>query len=382
MDNDDDDVRILELYQKFSSEIYQLEKIQQIVASISLLFSFSVVFILLIRYKILVKDKPFSFIILIIAVSDSFASLAFSFGYPKGQLCIAQPAILFFFERLSWIYTTILVFQLHNLIIYKKLLRSLWLDVSVLFINVLLAVLPLTTNTQYGTLAIEDGYKLQGYFVCTMHNGESNSMTAEGQSYADVWLRWTTINPYFVCLFLILIFYVRICLHDLFPEGICSFLCKGRVEPLLRSVNSSTSMIEAKITITLYVFAIIISWTPNTTYGAYSLHILNNQPIQDYNTIQDHLNAIKINDKLDILCPMYGLLLSIIFYVRTIQARKEWIFIFLNIYQFFADSRDVTESVVSNESHWVEAERISESELTTQKKVMQNNTDSMLVGIL
>jgi len=358
--------RIQKLLNDFLNEVHKLEKITKVVAIISLICSLSVVIILLIRYNKLVKNKPFSLIILIIAISDSFASLCFSFGYPKKELCITQSVMLFFFERLSWYYTTILVYQLQNLIINKSILKSKWLHISVFLINILLEVLPFSTNTRYGTLE-----QYQGIFICSMHNDLNRS-----QESSYIWLRWLTQYSYYTCLALILIFYIRIFLFDLFPDGFCSYIIKGKI-PLLKNTNSSSIMIDAKLTSSLYIFAMLISWTPNITYGSYSLNIINDQ-VYTYSLIKQHTEIIKINDTLDILCPTYGLFMAIIFYIRTKEARKEWGNIFYQIFRYDENIELDDKSIQS-----IEADRISESELTNvQKKVINDHDHDDLIGII
>ena len=72
-------------------EIYQTEIFTQIIAIISGIASFSVVFILLVRYKILVDKKDFIHYVLLIAIADTMTSIVYSFGFPKpGPLCSIQ----------------------------------------------------------------------------------------------------------------------------------------------------------------------------------------------------------------------------------------------------------------------------------------------------
>jgi len=83
--------------------INRLEDAQIALAVLSLLASLTVVFILLYKYEILYNNKLFSHYILMIAISDTLTSLAFSFGYPKpGFLCSMQGFTLIFFARSSW----------------------------------------------------------------------------------------------------------------------------------------------------------------------------------------------------------------------------------------------------------------------------------------
>jgi hypothetical protein len=92
--------------------INKIEIAQVVFASISLLCSVSVIFILLYYYHKLYYGKLFSHYILIIAICDSITSFSFALGYPKDWLCSIQGFLLIFFARMSWFYTVCLTINL------------------------------------------------------------------------------------------------------------------------------------------------------------------------------------------------------------------------------------------------------------------------------
>lgn len=72
----------------------------QILAVISGIATFSVVFILIYRYKVLVSNKDFVHYVLMIAINDFFTCLAYSWGFPHpGGLCSIQSFITSFAAR-------------------------------------------------------------------------------------------------------------------------------------------------------------------------------------------------------------------------------------------------------------------------------------------
>ena len=87
MGNDDlsyyDDIEIKSIH---NSEIFT-----QVVAIISGIVTFSVVFILIYRYKVLVEKKDLVHYVLCIAISDLVLCLCYSWGFPPpGILCSIQ----------------------------------------------------------------------------------------------------------------------------------------------------------------------------------------------------------------------------------------------------------------------------------------------------
>ena len=78
---------------------------------ITTLFPLSVIVILIIRYKVLLKERVLVQNILLIGISDFFTNLAISWGFPlpASELCYTQAFMFVFFSRISWFYASSLV---------------------------------------------------------------------------------------------------------------------------------------------------------------------------------------------------------------------------------------------------------------------------------
>ena len=85
------------------------------------------------------------------------ASFATLLGFPEGALCYAQGFLLFFFARLSWLFTISLVFQLFSIIVFKKYyIIDSHIILTILPINVLLQVLPYSNGVTFGAQDSDD----------------------------------------------------------------------------------------------------------------------------------------------------------------------------------------------------------------------------------
>ena len=139
--------------------INNIEIAQTVLAVITFILSTSVVFILLYKYNVLVKGRVFVHSILMIALSDSFAAIAYTLGYPnEGHRCRIQGFILIFFNRNSWFWTDALMINIYSFIIYRKLFTLKTMHIFIWTINIILQLLPIITNTYWGGLAGSYGY--------------------------------------------------------------------------------------------------------------------------------------------------------------------------------------------------------------------------------
>jgi len=103
-----------------------IEPFQIILASVSMLFSGSIIYILIQYYNDLVRGKPFIHLLLMMAICDTMSSLALSFGFPRDNaLCSIQGFLYIFFERVTWFWLDLLVVQLYHFTRYHKVLLSL-----------------------------------------------------------------------------------------------------------------------------------------------------------------------------------------------------------------------------------------------------------------
>ena len=56
-----------------------------------------------------------------IAIADTMVSITIAMGYPKGgtNACAAQGFLIYFFSRLSWFFTDVLIIQLFCVTIFR-----------------------------------------------------------------------------------------------------------------------------------------------------------------------------------------------------------------------------------------------------------------------
>jgi hypothetical protein len=79
------------------------------------------------------------------------ASFATILGFPAGVICYIQGFLLFFFARSSWLFTIALVYQLFSIIVFKKYyISDKYIAMIIWPINIILQVLPYTTNVSFG----------------------------------------------------------------------------------------------------------------------------------------------------------------------------------------------------------------------------------------
>lgn len=67
-----------------------IEVLTIIISVISMIFSSSVVFILLYKYERLVLGRSLIHILLMIAICDTIVSFSYAAGYPSGNMCKLQ----------------------------------------------------------------------------------------------------------------------------------------------------------------------------------------------------------------------------------------------------------------------------------------------------
>jgi hypothetical protein len=277
-----------------SKQISQVERVQIIVAIISTFCSASVVFILLYKRSVLLKDRPFIYCILMIAIADMLTSFTYSFGYPTGQIqCVLQGFFGVLFSRASWLYTVGLVIQLTSVVLYRQFLctnRKLILIIA--FINVILQLLPFSTGNGYGGSV--------GSQVCFYAKWR-------GSYYSlHVWEEFCYFAVQIVSFAIILLATVALFIYSKRPGS----------SPILYE-----QLENAWTTIILYPATMMISWLPNMIYGWYFdayINRTNNYPP----------SSLIISDSLIVLNSLYGIFLTLIFFCCTKDATNEYIALF------------------------------------------------------
>jgi len=264
---------------------------QQTVASISVLTSGTLIFLLIYKYNVLVKGKNLTNFVLLIAISDAMYSFMYMFGYPYSTLCSLQAIISLFFERLSWTYTTMLVFECFNYIVYKRSFFSLKIAHALIWsINLLLEVLPLTTSTYYGEYD-------QGSVKCGYSQGNGTQDALDGWNFVQLLVQ--VVNFILTVFFTILI--VWYCTRYKLPM----------TENLLQNVVN-----DAWKTVILYPIVEFVSWSPSQ---------INNFYINVYKSKYgiSPANSHYITNITHVISPIYGIILPIVFFWKNKDARLE-----------------------------------------------------------
>jgi len=83
----------------------------------------------------------------------------------------------------------------------------------------------------------------------------------------------------------------------------------------------------------LYPCAMLIAWVPGTISGLYLIYL---QGTETRRNLPNHVFVI--NDYLTAINALYGPLLTLIFYTKTLEARQAWIRNFRRLYHFITNS--------------------------------------------
>ena len=336
-----------------------------VLATISLLFPLSVVIILIQKYKTLVVGKSLIHYILMIAIADTMTAFFISFGYPSSyDLCAAQGFGLVFFSRMSWLYTDVLIFQLFYVVVFKRFLNKRYMDALVFALNIALSLAPLSTGSRYGIRYI---YKSMG--TCSINDGGGGR-----------WLFYAIQLEMYISFIMIIILAAIIVCYSLF----------------FNTNKSSNIYINERIkdswkVVILYPLAMMVTWLPGQVYAFY-----NNGYYHENK--KEPKNGLVIYDYLFAFSVLYGPLLSIIFYTKTLDARRAWMhnlrFIMYVATSIDIDDRTTCGSIISiddgrvseidqsslNHSTWLRVTNListlwkgDNNEMNTEQQISRNN---------
>ena len=280
-----------------------------VIGSISTLFPLSVVVILAQKYNALVRGKSLVHYVMMIAIADTITALTIAFGFPDGDLCSAQAFLNMFFARMSWFFTDVLIFQLFYIVAFRKyFLNVKCIHCLVWPLNILLQFLPYTTGTRYGE---DDDDEISTVEMCAMHEtGRSNFN----------WIQYAYNIELIGSFGIIIILSIAVVFYSLNIKSSPSQIY------LDHRIRESWSIIR------LYPCAMLITWVPSTIYSYYGNYVYSKGIKITYHgyVIADYLNAINA---------LYGPLLALIFYTKTLEARRAWISNFKRLHHFITNSK-------------------------------------------
>jgi len=318
-----------------------------VLASISVLFPLSVVFILIQRYNTLVRGKSLVHYILVIAIADTMTSIFYAFGYPSSGsvACSIQGFCKNYFARMSWFFTDVLILQLFYVVVFKSyFFDKRYMHAIVFTLNMILSLIPLSTGASYG---LDDDDKGIPIGFCGFYGKDKSQ-----------WSNYTFNIEALISLMIIIILTMVIIVYSL----------------KFNNKTSSNIYINERIKdswkiVILYPLSMCIAWIPSVAYGYYfNAYIYNNSGKYPPNghLIFDYLAGINV---------LYGPLLSIIFYTKTMDARKAWIDnlkYILNLIKKIDDTDDdriTCDSILS-----IDDFRMSEIELNSSSNYKSNRS--------
>lgn len=299
-----------------------IEKVQIALGVLSMLMSGSVVFILLYRYKQLVTGKSFVHYILMIAISDTSVAFSWSFGYTSGIACSIQAFISEFFLKMSWFWTVMLVTQLTSFVIRRRLLCNTSVAHFIIWpINIILQFIIFYNGSYYGNYT-------PGYDNCGF-NDELNVL------HAIIWDEMEDIL--LQCSLLVCILCV-ICVTTY------SYYLK-MTDPTTAAIVTAVS--EAWSTVILYPLSMIVCYLPDQVIGFIGA-------ISVQKTGREPKHYIIVSNSITLLVLLYGMLLSLIFYFKTKEARLEYIKLFRNIFKSNSTKGDNDDLELSRPSSMID----------------------------
>jgi hypothetical protein len=202
-------------------------------------------------------------------------------------------------------------------------------------VNILLQILPYTTGTRYGA---DDGDPLfEKNFICFLGVGTGS------YDIAIQWLQYAFNIELLISFGIIIILSTIIVIYSLTVKS-----TKTSHVYLAQRIRESWSIVI------LYPCAMMIAWVPGIIYAYHLNYLLNagkKLPYHAYVTV----------DYLTTLNALYGPLLALIFYTRTLDARRAWMYnlrcILYVITYIDMDDRTSCSSIISIEDYQIAASR-------------------------
>ena len=231
-----------------------------------------------------------------IAIADTMTAIFVAFGYPSsGSLaCSIQGFCKNYFARMSWFFTDVLILQLFYVVVNKSyFLNKRYMHMIVLTLNIVLSLIPLSTGASYGLDDDDQGIPI-GF--CGFYGKDKSQ-----------WSNFTFNIEAFISLIIIIIFSMVIIVYSI----------------KFNNKTSSNIYINERIKdswkiVILYPLAMMITWVPGVAYGFYyfSYRSKHNESPPGGTLKLDYLAAFNA---------FYGPLLSLIFYTKTVDARRAWL---------------------------------------------------------
>jgi hypothetical protein len=225
-------------------------------------------------------------------------------------------------------------------------------------LNMVLALTPLSAGLTYGQDDDDQGIPLT---ACYMSNGKS----VDDDAIRNHWIEYTFFIELYASFVFIIILTGIVVVYSL----------------TIKYTKSSSVYINERIkdswkVIILYPLAMMIAWVPGVAYSFYfdsyaSDHSGSYPP--NGNVIANYLSAINV---------LYGPFLSIIFYTKTLDARRAWMYnlkcLMYLVMRIDIDDRSSCESIISIEDVRVSAYPVSNKSNSTSLSILTHHLTSSI----
>jgi hypothetical protein len=260
--------------------------ILRVTSSVSAVSSLSVL-ITCVSFKVM-RENIFARTIGLIAACDVVVSLAGIAGFPSNHSdwCTVQGALTTFFLRANWLWTTVLVIQMHRFLIhYRTLLDESRVHVCVWSVVCILTFLPLI----HGVFGRDSTYG-------------TTELCFISSSSIDWVIAWEVIDwasTVFTCIFIQLFLITKVLLR-------------------YRTVGNETDSVRIRSLLgSLYVYPLVllVTWGVSTFTNVVLLCLGVSTPTQQQSYVAGASNVSAM---------LNGLLLAVVFFAKSSEARSLW----------------------------------------------------------
>jgi hypothetical protein len=260
-----------------------IEVLFQVFSSLATLAAF-LVLLTAITFPSMYK-RLFMKIVVMISLCDIMASAFSAVGFPSksSPLCPVQAFFTIFGYKSSWLWTTALAYELYSVCLHGRFVPMLYLHVICWSVGLISTLLPLSTNG-YGRDNQDDG--TSWCFI----NGNTHS----GAIWAAVSFQVLLIVTSLMTLYFTFRIYWR-----------------------YRFMNITKDYPEVHVildTMILYPLGFFITWGPNLIFS-----LLINFEVINFDRRNQHIFHI-----VTIIATQSGLVLAIIFFIKSKEARFRW----------------------------------------------------------
>lgn len=235
-------------------------------------------------------NRPLSNILFYVSFCDVIASFASSFGFPDNHTwqCTFQAICIVYFYTSSWIWVTMLIYQLRCIVIYKAVhITRTKMHLICWTIPLIVLLLPLSTNPW----GIPDEF--EGTNVC--------SIGGAADDWGFFWYRYLRTGSLIIC-FVTQFFLVRQISKHVHIQSMDDSM-----------VSLDFKFLKMYNIIKWYPIGMLLTWGFKVILVEFFIRMFN------YSEFYKTLNEIA-----EICSVLYGSCVTIIFYATSLQIQKAW----------------------------------------------------------